>query len=948
MVRDLPSVKRSKRDLIRIDPRSDGNYSFAGRNWLYNNISLDGSYFNNSFGLDDPAVGGQTSAEPIPYDAVSEVQVSIAPFDVRQGGFTGANVNTVTKSGTNTWKGSIYTFFRNESLIGNKVDGNEVVANPDLSFNQSGITLGGPIIRDKLFIFANAELERRDDPGTNFVANQGGDVEFGESRVQASVMDQIRQRMRDVYGYETGDYDNFIHETNSDKIIAKLDWNINGSNNLTLRYNFLDAQRDLPPHPFVLSANNSGRGPNETSLPFQNAGYAINNTLNSFALELNSRGSSFANRFFASLNIFRDNRDPFSANFPTIEIAEGGVTYTTIGHEPFSIHNILDQDVLQITNNFTYFTGAHSITAGLNFEKYDFFNSFNIFRHGLFQLPDALDFLCGATFSSLDDFFRRTDPNSDDFYDFNACVTPDYNPSDNSNPFKGENISVSQLSAYLQDEFVVSPTFNLTVGLRVDVPIYNTQPVDNPFSRGLLALDENGNEEVIDQSALPSATPLLAPRIGFNWDASGGARTTQVRGGTGIFTGRVPFVWIGNVVSNPGNNPNLYPNVTPQPDEHQTADDSWLTTSFDLNAFDPDGFKWPQVWTTDLAIDQELGNGFIATIEGIYGKDLNSVYMRNADLVPAVRELPDGRPYYGGAGENENNPDGGAGIYVIDNTDEGYNFNVTAQLRKFFDVGTFTSISYAYTEAKNNLKSTEIASVLWQGQPVKGDPNNPQLSWSEFGPRHRIVATGSHRLNWSPTLGTTIGVFFEVAEGNRFTASGGNRYSFIYAGDVNGDGYSNDLIYIPRSEDEIKLGTVDDAGKFLRDPSQWGALDAFIEQDSYLSSNRGQIADRMGAVTPWFHSLDIRVLQDFVVTAGGQKHTLQLSFDLQNVTNLINSDWGVRQFASAAATSPLELQGFDTAGDPVFQFSGAQQTFVSDPGIFSRWRGQIGVRYILN
>jgi hypothetical protein len=354
------------------------------------------------------------------------------------------------------------------------------------------------------------------------------------------------------------------------------------------------------------------------------------------------------------------------------------------------------------------------------------------------------------------------------------------------------------------------------------------------------------------------------------------------------------------------------------------------------------------VWTSDLAIDQELGNGFIATLEGIYGKDLKSVYMRNADLVEPVRTLPDGRPYYGGVGNNELNPDDGAGIYVIDNTSEGYNFNVTAQLRKFFDSGTLTSLSYAYTEAKNNLKSTEIASVLWQGQPVQGDPNNPNLSWSEFGPRHRIVGTVTHRFDWSPTVGTSLGLFLEVAEGNRFTASGGNRYSFIYAGDVNGDGYSNDLIYIPSSESDIKLGTINDDGDFVQDGSQWTSLNAFIEQDSYLSSNRGQIAERMAAVTPWYHSLDLRVLQDFIIVAGGQKHTLQLSLDIQNATNLINSSWGVREFASAAATSPLELVGYDNAGDPVFSFNGVQQTYISDPGIYSRWRAQLGVRYILN
>src|SRR3990170_5553713 len=282
----LPSIKRSTRDLTRLDPRSDGNFSFAGRNWLYNNVSLDGSYFNNPYGLDDPAPGGQTNAEPVPYDAVEQVQVSIAPYDGRQGGFTGAGINVVTKSGTNRYQGSLYSFFRNEALLGNTISDNEVIANPDLSFNQSGFSVSGPIVEDKLFFFLNGEIERREDPGTNFVADNDGDIEFGESRVRASVMDSIRTRMKQVYNYETGEYEGFIHDTENEKILLKFDWNINESNNLTFRYNRLDARRDLPPHPFVLS--DGGRGPNENSLPFQNSGYRINNRLNSYAVELNS------------------------------------------------------------------------------------------------------------------------------------------------------------------------------------------------------------------------------------------------------------------------------------------------------------------------------------------------------------------------------------------------------------------------------------------------------------------------------------------------------------------------------------------------------------------------------------------------------------------------------------------------------------------------------------
>jgi hypothetical protein len=945
-VLEMPSIKRSTRDLFRLDPRSDGNFSFAGRNWLYNNISLDGSYFNNPFGLDDPAPGGQTNAEPVPFDAVEQVQVSIAPFDVREGGFTGAGINTVTKSGTNQIKGSLYSFVRNEDLQGNKVRGNEVIANPDLSFNQSGFTVSGPIVRDKLFFFLNGELERRDDPGTNFVADRDGKVTFGESRVSAAVMDQIRDRMKTVYGYDTGPYEGFIHETNNDKLLFKLDWNINENNNLTFRYNYLKAKRDLPPHPFVLSFNNTGRGPNENSLPFQNSGYRINNRLNSFALELNSRTSTMANRFFASYNRFRDFRDPFSRDFPTIEIGENGVQYTTVGHEPFSIHNILDQDVWQVTNNLSIFSGKHVYTVGATFEKFSFFNSFNIFRHGVFFLPYFVDFEGdgvpnGSTFSSLAEFFEQTDPNRPGGpIKFNQMATP------SSSPYKGENIDVGQLAFYAQDEYLVSETFNLRYGLRVDLPMYFTDPVDNPFSRSLKALDENGNRETVDQSKLPDVKLLFSPRVGFNWDISGD-RSTQLRGGTGIFTGRIPFVWIGNNISNPGANPNLYPSPTGK--TIPTEKGSILQQSFDLNAMDPD-FKWPQVWTTNLAVDRKLPWDVLGTLEFLYGKDINAIFVRNADLVAPVRYLPDGRPYYGGFGNNELNPDGGAGIYVIDNTNEGHSFNVTAQLRKNFESGLNTILSYSFTDAENKLKSTEIASVLWQNQPVKGNPNNPELAPSEFGNQHRIVGGATYSKRWSDALATHFGLFVEVAKGNRFVGAGGNRYSFIYSGDVNGDGQGgNDLIYIPRNQSEINFDPyVDRNGRTVSPQEQWNAFNAFIEQDSYLSSHRGQIAERFGLLNPWFSNIDLRVLQDFSFVAGAQRHTFQLSLDILNLANLINSSWGVRKVANVAATSPLQLVRFNSAGAPVFNFTGPAETFIDDPGLGSRWQVQVGLRYSFN
>lgn len=935
-VNEMPSVKRSTRDLIRLDPRNDGNYSFGGRNWLFNSISLDGSYFNNSFGLDDPAPGGQTAAEPVPYDAVEQVQVSVAPYDVREGGFTGAGVNTVTKSGTNQLRASLYAFGRNESLVGNKVSGNDVVANPDLAFGQYGFTASGAVIPNKLFFFISGEAVRRDDPGTNFVASRGGSSGPGISRVKAEDMDAIRQRMMQAYGYDTGPYEGFTHETNNEKLLAKLDWNISDKHILTFRYNRLDAGQEKPPHPFAISYNGTGRGPNENSLPFQNSGYKINNQLNSYALELKSQSSQFANRLFVSYNRFRDFRDPFSVPYPTIEIGEDGVTYTTVGHEPFSIHNILDQDVWQITDNFSYYTGNHVLTFGANFESFTFFNSFNLFRNGFFGFAN--------TFNSVDEFLAATDPNNPNQVDFEALV--------GSGPFKGENIDLGQFAVYAQDEFHVSDKVGLTYGLRVDFPVYFTDPVDNPFSRALNLIDGDGNPETIDQSKLPGATPLWSPRVGFNWDVTGD-RSTQLRGGSGIFTGRLPFVWIGNVISNPGPNPNLYPSAPPV--LTSSEDSTVLQQSSDVNAM-VDDFKWPQVWTSNIAVDHMLPWNILGTAEFIYSKDINAVYMRNPNLSAPTRTLNDGRLFYGGGGLNPEVVVGGdtipffGNVYLLDNTNEGWNYNFTVQLRKVFPSGIYAMLGYSYLQARNLFKSTEIAFTWWTETPIQSNPNKPNLSYSEFGLRNRIFGATNFKKQWSRNVGTSFGVFFEVAEGNQFAGAGGNRYSFIYSGDVNGDGTAaNDLIYIPRDQSEINFAPyVDENGNNVSAADQWNQFNALIEQDSYLSSHRGQIAERFGLINEWWWNIDLRILQDFSLASGNTKHTFQISLDLLNLPNLLSSSWGVRKVANSAATSPLTLDGF-SGGEPVFRYTGPTDgTFGDDVSLNSRWQIQLGLRYLFN
>ena len=899
---ELPSIRRSTRDLSRLDPRSDGNFSFGGKNWLYNNISLDGSYFNNPFGLDDPAPGGQTASEPVPFDAIEAVQVSIAPFDIRQSGFTGAAINSVTKSGTNQFKGTAYTFTRNESFIGDKVSGSDVL-NPDLSFNQSGFSLGGPLKQDQAFFFINYERIRRDDPGSNFVAMRPGLSGPFVSRVDASDLEAISERLLDSYGYVTGPFEGYIHETNSDKFLGKLDWNVNDNNNFIFRYNRLRADRALPPHPFAISINNTGRGPNENSLPFQNSGYAINNELDSYVWELNTQAESYANRLFASYNRFRDFRDPNSAPFPTLEIGVGGITYTTVGHEPFSINNVLNQDVFQITEELSIYSGNHVYTLGGGYERFQFDNSFNLFFFGVFAAPPVAG---GTAFSSLEEFFDVTDPDSPNFRDFNAEVEEAL-----QNEFPFAPFQTGQVSFFAQDEYRAGDNLNLTFGLRIDVPQYYSDLTPTPEANAQQLLDENGNPEMITFDQFPDTQILWSPRFGFNWDASGGERTTQIRGGTGVFSGRPPFVWLSNQVTNPG------------------------------SVAAVDDLKWPQVWRTNIALDQVLPDNSLLTLELLYGNAVNDIFIRNAALANPIGNLPapDGRVRY----DPDNNRVGND-AYITDNTGDGYDVSFTTQIRKIFESGLTTSLAYNFTEAKDNLDSTEIAAFIFAGNPVQGNPNNFDASFSQFGHRHRITGAANYRQQWSDNWATSFGLFFEAAQGGFFTAGRTSKYSYTYLGDVNGDGESgNDLIYIPRDMSEMHFEPIPGGAS----PAQQAtAFDAFIRQDPYLSEHRGEIAERNGAINPWFTNLDLRILQDFLLGP----NTLEVSLDILNFGNLLNSDWGVREVVNSAARTPLVFNGnFDAQGNPLFQFPGAAtSTFIDDISVISRWQIQLGFRYIFN
>ncbi|WP_321317117.1 carboxypeptidase regulatory-like domain-containing protein [Labilibaculum sp.] len=912
----LPTISRSQGDLTRLTPESDGN-SFGGRNNLYNNFSLDGSIFNNSFGLDVSTPGGQADAQPVSLDAIDQIQVSLAPFDVREGGFTGAGVNAVTKSGTNDFKGTTYYYFRNEKMIGNKVSGLKV-KNFDFSTKQYGVSVGGPLIKNKLFFFVNYEQERRDQLAHGFVADDG--TNRGNSNttsVPEADIKAVQSHLRDRWGYDPGRYQGYNHETSNDKFLIKLDANLSRNHKLVLRYNMLDAWKDILPHPEAVG----GRGATSYRLPFENSSYRIFNKINSVVGELNSRFSSkISNKLLLGYTSFRDKRNPHSEPFPVIDILnDQGQVAITAGSEMFSTSNVLNQDVYQISDNLTYYSDRHAITVGFNYERFKFENSFNLFYYPWITAFSTQNFL------------------NDDFAYFVGNPTNDLNQDvtdANKNAFAWSDVDVAQIAFYAQDEFQVNDDLKLTLGLRIDLPkYYNDIPQDEATDRGKNFdgwVNEKGNSVRLDPATWPNSNIMWSPRFGFNYDVKGD-NTIQLRGGSGIFTGRIPFVWLGNQSTN------------------ARIDAGY---EFQLNST-ADDFKYPQVWKNNLAMDVKFGDGWLATLEGIYSKDVNAVVHRNYNMLPPSGNLSgtgDTRARFVGFNEvNIYSASAGsesfldAGAIVLDNTKKGYQFTTTAKLSKRWDSGLSADVAYTYLSAKDLTSiPAEIAADAFQRNPVVGNPNSPAYSWSRYGLQHRVIASAMYKVSYGK-FASSFAIFYEAGKGN--------RYSYTYTGDINGDAIANnDLIYVPRSSGDINFGTVDENGVGVvasNASEQWIALDKFISQDNYLEDRRGKYAERNGAMLPWYGQLDFRFMQDYNFMAGKKKNTLQFSIDVLNLGNMISSNWGVRQFANT--TNPITVNGVDGNGTPWLQFDpNLKDSYIDDVSVNSKWQLQIGLRYIFN
>ncbi|HMI66860.1 MAG TPA: TonB-dependent receptor [Cyclobacteriaceae bacterium] len=955
----LPTISRSFNDYVRLTPQANAN-SFAGRSDGYNNITVDGALFNNAFGLSG-TVGGQANAQPISLDAVDQITTSIAPFDVKEGSFTGAGINVVTRSGTNDVTGSVYYFFRNQNMAGSKVSGNK---NPltSFDFNNIGFRVGGPIIKNKLFFFVNFERERRNDPGTQFSASRGGSSGPTVSQVQGTDLDALKTFLVENYQYDPGPYEGYKLQSNSDKGTVKIDWNISTQHKFTIKYNFLNSYRDVPP-------SNSGslggtRNPSQTGLPFLGAYYRINNNLNSVIAELNSTfGNNFSNKFQVGYTAFRDFREtPTSSKlFPLVDIGNGAGSFlTAFGYEPFSAYNILNSNVFQLSDNFDIYKGKHTFTIGTYNEFYHFENGFDPFYYGAYQFNTLADFYASAagTVGSV----RQ--------YQLGYSTAAD-------GSFPLVKINAYQLGFYAQDKFDVNRNFSLTYGIRADIPTISSAIARNTQAAGYTFRD--GQQVNTDQ--VQKTSVLWSPRVGFNWDVKGD-KSTQVRGGSGVFTGRVPYVWISNQASNNGMlfGSQFYNQVgataagivfQPDVDAYRPGKGTNppITTgpaTYNLAVTDQN-FKFPQVWRTNVAIDQRLPGGLIGSLDIAFTQDINAVYHQNINLPnPAgTASGADNRPIFykafpnagsNGTANTRLNPAVTDAI-LMRNTSKPYSYFITAQFKKSFGIGLDANVAYTYTQSKSVNDGGSIAQSVWRDRSISTDPNANALGYSNYLKPHRIIASVNYRKEYAGFMGTSIGLFYELSQTGNPSGFTQSRFSYVYSGDMNGDnaGGNNDLIYIPKSQSEIALTPITNSDATIYTAAQqWADLDAYINQDKYLSKHRGEYAERNGAIMPWRGQLDVRILQDFYVKAGGKRNTIQLSLDIFNVGNLVNSNWGV--YKTYNRNNLITFRGYDAAGVPQFQYpylnaatkTPLTSTFRDDLNLLSRWQMQLGLRYIFN
>jgi len=898
----LPTVGRGFEDFARTSPfmtsyaDNDGSsaISVAGRNTRYNNIQIDGAVNNDLFGLADTGTpGGQADTTPISLDAIQEFELVIADYDVRQGGFSGGSVNAITRSGSNSFKGSVFYFTRDEGLFGDLSDENGGEFGT-FEEEQYGFRLGGPMLRDKAFFFLNGEITEGTAPtGLSLDGSGGIQITRNVGGQQVDVIDQanlFRQTLIDRYGFDPGGLGEDTLDTPSDKFFGRVDFNLATNHQLTVRHNYVDAENDI-------------NFPSTGSYEWPTEAYTITNETNSTVAQLNSVfGSNAFNEARIGFQSIKDRRaGRGGVTFPWIEVedvlgdADSGRLEFEAGTEPFSTANALDQDILELTNDFTWIRGDHTFVIGTHNELFTFDNLFLQNFYGSYE------------YRTLDDFLN------DSAYRFQFTVVP-------PGQADSQKFDVNQLGIYFGDEWQVRPDLSLTYGLRLDVPFFPDSPSRNPLTEELYGLRTD---------EMPDGEQLWQPRIGFNWDVGGTARR-QLRGGAGIFAGRTPYVWISNGYARTGIEQQfitVFGSTPFNPDPfNQTIPPGGSVAVGEFNLIDPN-FKFPQVLRLNLAYDQELPWwDLVGSVEAIYADSIEEIKYQNVNIRQnGTLDNLDGRPTF------ETVDTGVDGAYLITNSSDGESTNIAFKLERPYRGGFWGYVAYVWgdSEVVNDGTSSRAVSN-WQFNEAL-NPNEPDTSRSDFEVEHRFTASLAYRFNERTEWPTTVSLYYNHQSGRPYSYLLGTSRAFPGFGSFNGDGFffSNDLFYVPSGPEEVNLSQAD-----------WAELDSFIRSQPCLDSHRGSVAPRNCADGPWSSTLDLRLAQQVPVGFGN----LEVTLDLLNLANLFDQDSGLVEFVNFGTYTVADYN-VNGQGEAVYELGDLDEDVFQLDNERSRWRAKLGLRW---